>query len=87
MGKHSITLVRGDGVGPELAAVTKDCLDATGVEINWDLQEAGVDIMETAGTPLLQCIVQQALEVEAAVSGREIWGVGGEERGTRADRH
>lgn len=52
MKKHSVTLVRGDGTGPELAAVTKDVLDATGVAFDWTIAEAGVDVMETRGTPL-----------------------------------
>ena len=49
---HEVTLIRGDGTGPELAEAARKCLDATGVELNWDVQEAGVDIMETAGTPI-----------------------------------
>jgi len=49
---HPVTLIRGDGTGPELAAVTKDVLDATGVAFDWNEVEAGIDIMETAGTPL-----------------------------------
>ena len=49
---HKVTLIRGDGVGPELAEATKLVLDATGVQFDWDLQEAGIDIMETEGTPL-----------------------------------
>lgn len=47
-----VTLVKGDGVGPELAEATRRCIDATGAQINWDIVEAGVDVMETAGTPL-----------------------------------
>ncbi len=49
---HDVTLIRGDGTGPELAEVTRRVLEATGVSFNWDVVEAGVDIMETAGTPL-----------------------------------
>jgi len=52
MKKHSVTLIRGDGTGPELAAVTKEVLDATGVAFDWTIAEAGVDVMETRGTPL-----------------------------------
>ena len=36
----------------EIASVMKDCIDATGVKINWDIQTAGIDIMEEEGTPL-----------------------------------
>ncbi len=49
---HEVTLINGDGTGPELAAAARKCLDATGVEFNWDIQEAGIDIMEKVGTPI-----------------------------------
>ena len=49
---HDVTLILGDGVGPELAEAARLCVDATGVKINWDPQEAGVDVMERTGTPL-----------------------------------
>ena len=47
-----VTLIRGDGIGPEIAEAARRCVDATGAEINWDVCEAGIDIMKTAGTPL-----------------------------------
>jgi isocitrate dehydrogenase (NAD+) len=49
---HDVTLILGDGTGPELALAAQRCVDATGVKINWDVQQAGVDVMETCGTPL-----------------------------------
>lgn len=49
---HEVTLITGDGTGPELAEAARKCIDATGASINWDVKEAGVDIMETAGTPI-----------------------------------
>jgi isocitrate dehydrogenase (NAD+) len=52
MKKHSVTLIRGDGTGPELAAVTKEVLEGTGVQFDWTIAEAGVDVMEQRGTPL-----------------------------------
>ncbi len=55
---HEVTLITGDGVGPELAEAARRCVDATGVEINWDVQEAGVDIMERCGTPLPDAVMQ-----------------------------
>ena len=50
--RHPVTLIRGDGTGPELAAVTQSVLDATGVAFEWHPVEAGVDVMEKLGTPL-----------------------------------
>jgi len=49
---HVVTLVPGDGTGPELTEATRRVLEATGVEFSWDVQQAGVDVMESAGTPL-----------------------------------
>ena len=49
---HEVTLILGDGTGPELAQAARRCVDATGVKINWDVQQAGVDVMHTLGTPL-----------------------------------
>ena len=48
---YEVTLIRGDGVGPELAEAAKMCIEATGVAINWDEQDAGVDVMAKLGTP------------------------------------
>src|SRR5438445_6410657 len=49
---HRVTLVPGDGTGPELTEATRRVLEATGPEFEWDVQQAGVDVMESAGTPL-----------------------------------
>ena len=49
---YDVTLVPGDGTGPELTEATRRVLEATGVLFTWDVREAGVDVMETAGTPL-----------------------------------
>ena len=46
---HEVTLITGDGTGPELAEAARLCVDATGVKINWDVQEAGVDVMARTG--------------------------------------
>jgi len=47
-----VTLITGDGIGPELAEATRRCIDATGAKINWERAEAGSDIMERIGSPL-----------------------------------
>ncbi len=47
-----VSLVTGDGIGPEIAEATRRCVDATGAGIEWDIVEAGVDVMAREGTPL-----------------------------------
>jgi isocitrate dehydrogenase (NAD+) len=49
---HRVTLIPGDGTGPELTEATRRVLEATQVAFDWDVREAGVDVMEEAGTPL-----------------------------------
>jgi isocitrate dehydrogenase (NAD+) len=49
---HRVTLIPGDGTGPELTEATRHVLEATGVAFDWDVRQAGVDVMEEAGTPL-----------------------------------
>ena len=47
-----ITLITGDGIGPEIAEAAKRCIDATGAQINWDIVEAGSAVMEKIGSPM-----------------------------------
>jgi isocitrate dehydrogenase (NAD+) len=46
---YSVTLIPGDGVGPEIAEATRKCIDATGVKINWDVQDCGIEVIEKEG--------------------------------------
>jgi len=48
----NVTLITGDGIGPEIAEAARRCIDATGAKINWELAEAGSEVMERLGTPL-----------------------------------
>lgn len=66
---HRVTFIPGDGTGPEIAEATKRVLDATGVDFDWDVQEAGVDIMETAGTPLPDSVLDSIRETKVAIKG------------------
>jgi isocitrate dehydrogenase (NAD+) len=49
---HRVTLIPGDGTGPELTEAARRVLEATGVELEWEVRQAGVEVMEEAGTPL-----------------------------------
>ena len=45
---HRVTLIPGDGIGPELTEATRRVLEATGVEFEWDVQPAGAETMAGA---------------------------------------
>jgi isocitrate dehydrogenase (NAD+) len=64
---HDVTLITGDGVGPELAAAARRCVDATGVKIQWDVQEAGVEVMERTGTPLPEATMESVRRTRCAL--------------------
>jgi isocitrate dehydrogenase (NAD+) len=63
----SVTLVRGDGIGPEIAEAARRCIDATGAEINWDVVDAGTDVMEREGTPLPQKTIDSIIKTGVAL--------------------
>ena len=48
---HRVTLIPGDGIGPEITRATVGVLEATGVRFAWDLQPAGEEAMAAEGTP------------------------------------
>lgn len=49
---YQVTLIPGDGTGPELCEAARRCIDATGVHIQWDVHPAGLDVMRKLGTPI-----------------------------------
>ncbi len=66
---HNVTLIPGDGVGPEIADATKKVLDATGVEFIWDIQDAGTDVFESEGTPLPDRVLDSIRRNKTAIKG------------------
>lgn len=46
---YNVTLIPGDGTGPEIVEATRKCVDATGVKIDWDVQECGIEVIEKEG--------------------------------------
>jgi len=53
-----VTLITGDGIGPEIAEATRRCVDATGAGIKWEVAEAGTEVMERLGTPLPEATIE-----------------------------
>jgi isocitrate dehydrogenase (NAD+) len=66
---YDVTLIRGDGTGPELVEATRRVLEATGVQFNWDVVDAGVDVMATAGTPLPPNVLDSIRRTKVALKG------------------
>ena len=64
---YEVTLITGDGTGPELAAAARKCIDATGVKIDWDVQEAGIDVMEKTGNPLPDAVMESVRRTRCAL--------------------
>ncbi len=67
MKSYPVTLIPGDGVGPELAEATKACLEATGVKFDWDIQTAGMDVMTSEGTPLPERVLESIRKNKVAI--------------------
>jgi isocitrate dehydrogenase (NAD+) len=75
---HRVTLIPGDGTGPELTEATRRVLEATGVEFEWDVREAGADVMEKyAGNPLPDDVLDAIRETGVALKGPITTPVGG----------
>jgi isocitrate dehydrogenase (NAD+) len=67
MKSYRVTLIPGDGVGPELAEATRACLEATGVKFDWDIQTAGMDVMASEGTPLPERVLESIRKNKIAI--------------------
>ncbi len=66
---HNVTFIPGDGTGPEIAEATKRVLEGTGVEFDWDQQEAGIDVYESGGKPLPDETLQSIRDNGVAIKG------------------
>jgi len=67
---HRVTLIPGDGTGPELTEATRRVLEATGVEFDWDVREAGADVMDKyGGNPLPDEVLEAIRETGVALKG------------------
>jgi isocitrate dehydrogenase (NAD+) len=66
---HRVTLIPGDGTGPEIAEATRRVLEATGVKFDWDVQHAGVDVMDQYGTPLPDQVLESIRANKVAIKG------------------
>ncbi|HNS49691.1 MAG TPA: isocitrate/isopropylmalate dehydrogenase family protein [Anaerolineae bacterium] len=66
---YEITLIPGDGTGPELVAATRRVLEATGIDFRWDVQDAGAEVMDRFGTPLPDAVLESIRRTKVALKG------------------
>jgi isocitrate dehydrogenase (NAD+) len=66
---YRVTLIPGDGIGPELAEATRRVLDASGVAFDWEVQDAGEGVMAQYGTPLPEHVLESIRRNKVALKG------------------
>jgi len=66
---HPVTLIPGDGIGPEITAVTRQVLEATGLRFDWDEQVAGMAGVDRSGDPLPDATVESIRRTHLALKG------------------
>ena len=69
MAKHTITLIPGDGIGPEVVAATVQIIEAAGVEVEWETQLAGAHALEKYGTTLPDAVLESVKRNKVALKG------------------
>ncbi|MGC9318765.1 MAG: isocitrate/isopropylmalate dehydrogenase family protein [Armatimonadota bacterium] len=66
---HRITLIPGDGTGPEIVEAMRRCVEATGIDVQWDVRNAGMTVLEDEGTPLPESVLESIRENRVAIKG------------------
>jgi len=66
---YTVTLIPGDGIGPEISDATMRVIEATGVSIAWDIQNAGLTVYEKEGNPLPQRVLDSIRKHKVALKG------------------
>lgn len=66
---HKITLIPGDGIGPEVTTAVRKIIDAVGVKIEWDIVQAGLEAVEKYGTPLPEHVLESIKKNKVALKG------------------
>lgn len=69
MSAHRVTLIPGDGTGPEIAEATRRVLEGTGAKFDWDVQRAGENVMDEFGTPLPDHVLESISTNRVAIKG------------------
>jgi isocitrate dehydrogenase (NAD+) len=67
--KHSITLIPGDGIGPEITSAMVKVVEATGIDIKWDIVNAGAEVYEKEGTVLPESVINSLKKNRVGIKG------------------
>lgn len=66
---HAVTLIPGDGTGPEITEATRRVLEATGVKFDWDFRQAGAEMLEKHGTVLPDDVIESIKRTKVGLKG------------------
>ncbi|MCL4078684.1 isocitrate/isopropylmalate dehydrogenase family protein [Coriobacteriia bacterium Es71-Z0120] len=69
MAKHTVTLIPGDGIGPEITHAMTRVVEAAGVDIEWERVDAGAEVMDRYGTPLPDHVLESIRRNKVAIKG------------------
>jgi len=73
---YKVTLIPGDGIGPEVTQAAKKCLEATGIKFEWEEAIAGTNAIKEYGTPLPGCVLKSIRKNKIALKGPIITPIG-----------
>jgi len=66
---HDVTVIPGDGIGPEIVKAMRLVVDAAGADINWEEQHAGMNVIDAEGTPLPERVLESVRRNKVAIKG------------------
>lgn len=66
---QTITMIPGDGIGPDVTNSVQEVIEALGVDIEWEIAEAGETVMDEEGTPLPEPVLESIRRNKIAVKG------------------
>jgi isocitrate dehydrogenase (NAD+) len=69
MARHTVTLIPGDGIGPEITTAMRRVVEAAGVDIGWEIADAGEHVMDEFGTPLPDHVIESIRKNKVAIKG------------------
>ena len=69
MAKHTVTLIPGDGIGPETTSAMQRVVRAAGADIEWEIAKAGAHMMDSCGTPLPESTIEAVRRNKVAIKG------------------